>query len=130
MVPLDTGQVHPAAGVTRAKVVFAGRVSVRVTPVASDGPVLVAVMVQVTSVPGTGVAGAPDLVTANAAMGAATVEPTLAELLPAFGSVKSVVETVAVFVIEVFCGVDGATVTTSVKLDDAPEASRLESAAV
>src|SRR5207247_3026203 len=85
MVPLDTGQVHPAAGVTLAKLVFPGRVSVRVTPVASDGPALVAVMVQVTSVPGTGAAGAPDLVTDKVAMGAATVEPTLAVLLPAFG---------------------------------------------
>ena len=77
-----------------------------------------------------GVSGEPLLASDRSAAGASTVVVLVLVSFAALVSVKSVVEMVAVLVIEVFWVVDGGTVTTTVKLEDAPEASRLESAAV
>jgi hypothetical protein len=117
-------QVQPAGtGAKDTKVVFVGMTSVNEAPVATAGPLLVTVDVKAMLLPTVTGLGDAVLVTAMSAWPAvATTTFAVAVLLFGFGS-GVVAETFAVSVMTVPEAVPAVTLTTTVKVVDAPAAN-------
>jgi hypothetical protein len=119
----SVGHVAPAGSASETKVVLAGTVSVKVTPLAEFGPLFAKFSRNVMLLPGVTGFGDAELLTLKSYCPAdATVTLTVVLLLDGFGSGVEV-DVLAVFVITVPDAVPAVTVTIRVKVVVAPEGS-------
>src|SRR5271154_1950273 len=117
------GQVTPAGSTSETKVVLAGTVSVKVTPLTELGPLFAKFNRKVMLLPGVTGFGDAELVTLKSYWPAdATVTFTVELLLDGFGSGVGV-EGLAVVVMTVPEAVPAVTATIKVKVVEAPEGS-------